>query len=334
MQESLYDRFRPFKPYDLVLAVVMTVLVAGSIEGTLAERFLLITVGPGLLLILDFVQRLVRVPTPHWQSLTIITINTIVVTVLVHHRGASEFTLAFFMLNVGFATVAFGEQVGVATAMLTVLAQVQATLMTGSPNRPLLETGLTLAVLLTLVAILARINRLQLHALFDAVTGLRNHRYFQVRLRDELNRSDRHGAPTSLIMLDLDDFKQVNDRWGHAVGDQVLRRIGRTLEANARATDVVCRYGGEEIALILPETTSADALCVADRLRQAVAQLAEPPDRPVTISIGVASYRDHAGQASELIAAADAAMYRAKRAGKNCVMLAESRSPSELAPQR
>jgi diguanylate cyclase (GGDEF)-like protein len=328
MQESLYDRFRPFKPYDLVLAVVMLVLVSVSTQATMVQQTTIVVAGLGLFLILDFVQRLVPVPTPQWQALAIVGLNTAAVTVLVHLRGADHFTLAFYMLNVGFATVAFGKHVGVATALLSVMAQMQLNLMTGVEQRPASETALMLAVLLTLVAILMRVHRLQQHALFDAVTGLRNHRYFQVRLRDELKRAERHARSTALILLDLDDFKKVNDRFGHAAGDEVLRQVGQVLERNARAADVVCRYGGEEMAVILPETTLADALVVAERLRQAV-EAVRLGERTLSISIGVACYPEHAGNTDELIAAADAAMYRAKHAGKNCVRNASSEKIEE-----
>jgi diguanylate cyclase (GGDEF)-like protein len=320
MKESLYDRFRPFKPYDMALAVVMIILVAFSTEATLAQRLLIAATGLTLFLVLDFVQRLVTVPTPRWQALVIIALNTAVITLLVQLKGASEFTLAFYMLNVGFATVAFGEQVGIATALLSVLAQMQLSFMTRSPQRPLIETALMLALLLTLTALLTRINRLQQHAVFDAVTGLRNHRYFQVRLRDELKRTDRQGAVTSLVLLDLDDFKKVNDQHGHTVGDQVLRLVGTVLERNARGADVVCRYGGEEFAAILPETGLQDAVTVAERFRLAVQQASSAPS--VTISAGVACYPEHGGSSDRLIAAADAALYRAKDAGKNCVKVA------------
>src|SRR5262249_8704387 len=101
MQESLYDRFRPFKPYDLILAVVMIMLVTVSTPGTLLQQLLIVAAGVVLFLILDYGQRLVPVPTPPWQALLIVGLNTAVVTLLVHLRGASQFTLAFYMLNVG-----------------------------------------------------------------------------------------------------------------------------------------------------------------------------------------------------------------------------------------
>jgi len=328
MRETLHDRFRLFKPYDLVLAVVMILLVALGAARPLIQQGLIVLAGVGLFFFFDFVQRLVRVPTPQWQALVIIALNTAGITLLIQLGGDSEFTLAFYMLNVGFAVLAFGEHVGVATALLSVLAQMQLVSMVGAgPQRPLVQNALLLAVLLTLVALLVRINRVQQYALLDAVTGLRNHRYFQVRLRDELKRTDRLGVPTALLLLDLDDFKKVNDEHGHAVGDQVLRHVGQLLEKTARATDVVCRYGGEELAVILPETALADALRVAERFRLAVEQGTLPGVRPVTVSVGVGCYPEHGSRGDELIAAADAAMYTAKRAGKNCVMSGQPQTP-------
>ena len=332
MQESLHDRFRPFKPYDLVLATTLIVLVAVSTRGSIMQQLLLVVSGLVLFLALDFVQRLIPVPTPQWQALLIVAVNTIAVTILVHLQNASEFTLAFYMLNVGFATAAFGEHVGVASAAISVMAQMQLSLLTEQQPRRLVEVGLLLAVLLAIVAILSRINRMQEHAIFDVVTGLRNHRYFQVRLRDELKRSQRSNVPTGLIVLDLDNFKRVNDRFGHTTGDAVLRKVAQTLERNARAADVVCRYGGEEMAVVLPGTSLADAGRVAERFRLAVEKLGEPEGQPVTVSVGVACYPQHGPHIDQFLAAADAAMYQAKRAGKNCVWTAETQ-PTELTPQ-
>jgi diguanylate cyclase (GGDEF)-like protein len=324
MQESLYDRFRPFKPYDLALGLVMVVLVATSTDATATQQGLLVTFGVITFLVLDFVQRHIRVPTPLWQALIIVFINTIVVTTLVHLPGTPHFMLSFYMLNVAFATVAFGEHVGIASAVLSVAALIQFDYLVGA-ERKIAESALLLIVLITLVAMLVRVNRLQRDALIDAVTGLRNHRYFQVRLREELIRSERSGRPTSLVMVDLDNFKRINDRFGHATGDAVLRRIANELLNNARAADIVCRYGGEEFAIVLPETGAVDAALVGERLRQAIEKLAEIPGPVVTISVGVGTYPEHADHADALIDAADTAMYRAKEAGKNRVASAQPR---------
>lgn len=323
MQESLYDRFRPFKPYDLALAILILVLLAAH-GGDSSPTLRVIMFGAGVLLFaaLEFIQRRVRVPTPPWQALSIVSVNTIAVTLLHNFGGIRELTLPFYMLNVAFATVAFGQHVGITTAFLSVATLSQADVMSGGAGRPLSEWGLFLTVLLTLVAILVRVNRLQEDALFDAVTTLRNHRYFQVRLREELRRSDRTGRPTALLLLDLDNFKKINDRFGHAVGDHVLRQVARVLSQNARSADIVCRYGGEELAVILPDTAQDEAARAAERLRLAVEKRNDRPGPAVTVSIGVAVYPDHAHQGDGLIAAADAAMYAAKRAGKNRVDMA------------
>jgi diguanylate cyclase (GGDEF)-like protein len=327
MRESLYDRFRPFKPYDLVLGVVMIVLVAGSMQVPLGQRLLLITLGPVVLFGLDLGQRLIRVPAPSWQAVPIVLLSTAIIVSLIQLPGTGKFSLAFFMINVGFATIAFGEKFGIAAACLSLVLPLFTT--DGRLSARLLDTALELAVLLTLVAILVRINQLQQHALFDVLTGLRNHRYFQLRLQDELRRSDRTGVPTALVLIDLDNFKKINDSFGHAAGDQVLRDVARTLERGVRASDIVCRYGGEEITIILPETGVDDGRQVAERLRAAVEGLNGPASPRVTISAGVACYPEHAADCDALIKIADRAMYRAKQAGKNRVSIPDEAPPGQ-----
>lgn len=328
MTESLYDRFRPFKPYDLVLALTMLVLVAPNSTLAPTYRALSIVGAMGIFFFLDWIQRLVRVPTPLWQVVAIIAVNTAVVTALVHLNDAYQFSLSLAMLNTAFATVAFGQLAGMTTAACSVIVLSQITALSAHPLNPPAEWLLFLAVLLTLVAILVRVNRMQQDALHDVVTGLRNHRYFQTRLREELQRSERQGTPTALLIMDLDDFKRVNDQHGHAVGDAVLHGVAETLGGSARSTDVVCRYGGEEIAMILPSTSREDAVRAAERLREAVAQRPHPRGLKVTISVGVAIYPTHAKQADALITAADTAMYQAKRAGKNRVAEASAGAPA------
>jgi diguanylate cyclase (GGDEF)-like protein len=326
MRESLHDRLRPFKPYDLAFALVILALVAIQIqEATAGERLLIIVFGSLLFGGLEFVQHLVPVPTPLWQSLLVVCVNTAGLTYLEHFEGVRRFTLGFYMLNIAFATVAFGQRMGITAAVLSVLALATSDLVIGKDLRPWTEWALFFAILMTLVAILLRISRLQQDALFDVVTGLRNHRYFQVRLREEIQRTDRNARPTGLIFFDLDNFKSINDRFGHAVGDYVLGEVSRVLEANARSSDIVCRYGGEEVAVILPETTVDEAMNVAERLRQAVERRNDQPGPAVTVSAGVASYPANADSSDLLIAQADAALYAAKRAGKNRIVSAPLR---------
>ena len=156
----------------------------------------------------------------------------------------------------------------------------------------------------------------------DSLTGLYNHRYFHERLRSELKRAERYDRPLSMIMLDIDHFKALNDTHGHPVGDAVLQELAEVLLSEARTDiDVVTRYGGEEFALILPETTTSDAGVLAERLRLAIQRHGftgkDGEIIPVTISLGVAQYPTHSGEPEGLILAADLAMYQSKSMGRN-----------------
>jgi diguanylate cyclase (GGDEF)-like protein len=156
----------------------------------------------------------------------------------------------------------------------------------------------------------------------DELTDLANRRGFRDALTRELRRADRFGKPVALILTDLDDFKQVNDRYGHQVGDDVLRLFAEVLSDGAREVDLPARIGGEEFALLLPETDLAGGEQLAERLRRSLAdrplRLHDGHELSVTASFGVASYPDSVSEA-ELQTAADAALYRAKAAGKNTV---------------
>lgn len=188
---------------------------------------------------------------------------------------------------------------------------------------------------------LERDFRRQLHdsALCDALTGMFNKRYFLERLRQELAYAARHRCPLSLLMLDIDHFKAVNDRHGHITGDRALCAIGEAVRATMRGEDVLCRYGGEEFALLCRGVTLLGAQIFAERVRRTVAEIvlfaATADERvPLTVSIGVTQLperllREEAvrpGQGAErLIALADRALYAAKEAGRNCVRLAHLR---------
>jgi two-component system, cell cycle response regulator len=154
----------------------------------------------------------------------------------------------------------------------------------------------------------------------DGLTGVANRRAFDEALEKETLRARRYKQDLGLVLLDIDHFKKINDAYGHPGGDEVLRWFARTAAGALREGDVLYRYGGEEFAAILPETGLHDATQVAERFRKAVQQAASAPN--VTISIGVACYPEHGATSDQLIAAADAALYRAKDAGKNCVKVA------------
>jgi diguanylate cyclase (GGDEF)-like protein len=175
---------------------------------------------------------------------------------------------------------------------------------------------------------LAALSR-RLHELstIDALTEIQNRRSFDERLHMELDRTRRYGVPCALVMIDLDRFKIVNDRHGHLAGDEVLRHVAALLEAEKRSGDVIARYGGEELAAILPHTEAADAAAWAERAR---ARIEDAPTRfhgeaiAITASFGVASASPLTNDGASLIEATDSALYAAKRRGGNAVVANET----------
>ena len=163
--------------------------------------------------------------------------------------------------------------------------------------------------------------RLEHQAQTDSLTGLYNHRYFHERLRRELTRGSAVHESVALVMMDIDDFKKVNDVYGHGIGDQVLSSLADELRATVRSTDVVCRIGGEEFAIIVPAGDAAHAVAVAERLAARLEQVELDVAGKVSVSIGIAHGPEHASNPRELIACAEAAMMTAKARGKNQVVL-------------
>ena len=160
-------------------------------------------------------------------------------------------------------------------------------------------------------------------ATIDGLTELYNHRYFQDTLKQQIEISRRYNQPVSLIICDIDFFKKFNDTYGHQAGDAVLRQVAQTLKKNSRTTDYVCRYGGEEMSIILPNTKSEEALMLADRICAAVSEkpfhLTPVDTAPVTISLGVSTFPDNAQTTQDLIEWADKGLYYAKEHGRNQV---------------
>ena len=172
-------------------------------------------------------------------------------------------------------------------------------------------------------------------AIRDGLTGLFNYRHFWELLAHEVEQSRRYQTPLSLLFLDLDNFKIINDALGHSQGDVVLKTLADYLRAALRHADVVCRYGGEEFVALLPKTQVDQAMILAERLRQKISRMTIPlPEQDVqfTVSIGVAGLTPEMdGEA--LVEAADAAMYRAKKAGKNQVCGPEGANATLAKPE-
>ncbi len=166
------------------------------------------------------------------------------------------------------------------------------------------------------------INKAQLWdmAVTDSLTGLYVRRYFMVKLQEELLRAERYTNILSIVMADLDGFKNINDSYGHDAGDRVLRAIGQFLQQNIRDVDVVARYGGDEFVIMIPEAAQDAAYILSERLRKQFSELKFENLPPITVSLGIATYPLDGTGLEDLIKKADSAMYAAKRAGRNKVV--------------
>ncbi|HZU23575.1 MAG TPA: sensor domain-containing diguanylate cyclase, partial [Terriglobales bacterium] len=163
---------------------------------------------------------------------------------------------------------------------------------------------------------------MQQQAITDSLTGVKTRRYFIEALQSEWRRAVRSGRPFSVVMVDLDKFKGVNDSVGHMEGDLVVARAGRLLEEHCRHSNVVARYGGDEFVILMPETALEQSIVLCERLRGWLAGDGRLRQRGVTGSFGIATYPIHAEDPEALLQAADAALYRAKRRGGNSVQAA------------
>ena len=172
------------------------------------------------------------------------------------------------------------------------------------------------------------VERVKQLAYLDGLTGIFNRRFFELRIMEEIERARRYQTGMAIIMADIDHFKQLNDEFGHVLGDEVLRQVSSLFHQQVRRIDVVCRYGGEEFCVLLTQATAEQAMSIAEKLRKIVAGW-QFPGVPctVTISAGVAAYPEHGATRDHLVKAADAALYAAKQAGRNQVCLGrEARS--------
>jgi diguanylate cyclase (GGDEF)-like protein len=164
------------------------------------------------------------------------------------------------------------------------------------------------------------VERVKQLAYLDGLTGIFNRRFFELRIMEEIERARRYGTGMAVVMVDIDQFKRLNDEFGHLLGDEVLRQVSSVFHQQLRKIDVVCRYGGEEFGILLSQTGAEHALSVAEKLRKTIEQWQFPGvPRTVTISAGVAAFPDHGTTRDDLVRAADTGLYAAKQAGRNHV---------------
>jgi two-component system cell cycle response regulator len=169
------------------------------------------------------------------------------------------------------------------------------------------------------------VERVKQLAYLDGLTGIFNRRFFELRILEEIERARRYGTGMAVIMTDIDQFKRLNDEFGHVLGDEVLRQVSSLFHQQVRKIDVVCRYGGEEFAILLTQTGPEQAFNIAEKLRRMVATWQFPGvPRTVTVSAGAAAFPEHGTTRDELVKAADSALYAAKQAGRNQVCLGNS----------
>ncbi len=167
------------------------------------------------------------------------------------------------------------------------------------------------------------VERVKQLAYLDGLTGIFNRRFFELRIMEEIERARRYGSGMAVVMADIDQFKRLNDEFGHLLGDEVLRQVSSLFHQQLRKIDVVCRYGGEEFAILLTQITTRQAIAIAEKLRRMVESFQFPGvPRTITISAGVAAFPVHGRTRDEMIRAADSGLYAAKQAGRNRVCLA------------
>jgi diguanylate cyclase len=273
---------------------------------------------------------------PLWIAFTVYLAGTHNLTLSTGSRGLAVSQVAFFGGVVAAGSL-LGWHASLATAWpATVMCLVTTTILmvaiaiTGARrNQVLRETRRALrqseqALKDQLGEIQALQSTLEQQATLDPLTGLYNRRYLETAFGRELSRCKREQTPLAVIMIDVDHFKRVNDTYGHAGGDEVLKKLATLLSECVRATDVACRYGGEEFLLLLPGMSPNMAVTRADAWRAAFARCSVPVGGAwvrATISMGISTYPQHGETADELARSADVALYRAKAAGRNQVVM-------------
>lgn len=232
----------------------------------------------------------------------------------------------FYTVIVAISALHGGLLVGTIVAVTAALCWTTTNLLTGMPYlhwyAPYWNLGVRLAVLWLFAYLITRLKNeraLELLAQTDPLTGVWNRRQFYAAAEDELKRASRYQHPFTLVYLDLDGFKAVNDTLGHEAGDQVLRTVAKTIQSKLRGTDKLARLGGDEFAILMPETDEPSAVFYLGRMNQELLAAMREHGWPVTFSIGVVTFLDAPSSVDDMMRRADDLMYSVKRSGKNNV---------------
>ena len=233
----------------------------------------------------------------------------------------------FYLFPISLATWVSGRNMGLATSLLSAIAWFSADNLAGhtytNPAIPYWNTLIRLGFFATVTVLLSNLRRahqtIQTLALTDHLTGAVNARHFQALAQMEMHRLRRYQRPFTIAYIDLDNFKMVNDHYGHEAGDRVLATVTRRMRRDLRSTDVVARLGGDEFALLLPETGREDAQTVVSKVRAGLADEMQQSAWPVTLSIGVVTFLKIPATVDAAIRLADHLMYAVKTDGKNSI---------------
>ena len=326
-----YDQIVRIVALVFILAAITVVTVSGVWPVAQNGVILLLVVAALVVLVIHDL-----VPTSVGRSIKFgfegaVALSMATLLVLMTGRQASPFFLAFPLIVAGSALVVSAR----ATVVLVLLASVMYILAIAvGPGADLRAAAVSTAsvnivalVLLAYVAtVIARMQRRSRDAAIrmstiDAMTGLFNRPYLFSAIEQEISRSSRTGRGFCLLMMDLDELKTINDRYGHFIGDRALRSVADVIKFGVRKIDVPARYGGDEFVVLLPETDPTGGYVLGEKIRQDVAELLVPGTEVRTsMSVGMVSYPDDGRTADELMISADRAMYASKRLGKNRVM--------------
>jgi diguanylate cyclase (GGDEF)-like protein len=331
---GLEDRVVRVVSWAFLMAVAVFAAASGIWSNQLAAIVILIAVtGETMLILQDVLPRtpLRRLKGP-LQALLALAFGTILVVLT--GGLASPFTF-IFPLIVGAGALLVSPRMAVALAVLATAAYLGSGLLVDPTPEvgALVQMAVNLTGVYLLAYIGASVGREQRRArdaairlsTIDSLTGLYNRTFFFTALEREIARGDRSGRAFCLLMLDLDDLKTVNDRFGHIAGDQVLRGIADIVRGGVRKIDVAARYGGDEFVALLPETDPTGGWVLAEKIRLTVVEQGLPGVDPgPTVSVGVVSYPADGRSADALLVSADRAMYASKRGGKNRVARAQA----------